>query len=176
MIQSALLLIGEQGVEATSFSQVIAHSGAPRGSIYHHFPGGKAQLVEEATRAGGDFIAATLRQAPDPRTAVERVVEFWRAFLGGSAFAAGCPVVAATIEGDRTPAARDVAAETFASWIDLHAQVLRRAGVDDDRARRLGTLFVASIEGAVILARAQRSLEPLDSVLDELRAAIADAT
>ena len=52
MIVSAALLIREHGVEATSFSAVLAHSGAPRGSIYHHFPGGKAQLVEEATRYG----------------------------------------------------------------------------------------------------------------------------
>ena len=60
MIVSAALLIRERGVEATSFSDVIDHSGAPRGSIYHNFPGGKAQLVEEATRYAGDFTAAGL--------------------------------------------------------------------------------------------------------------------
>src|SRR5919201_518936 len=54
MIESAMALVAEHGVDGTSFSQVIEHSGAPRGSIYHHFPGGKAQLMEEATRYGGD--------------------------------------------------------------------------------------------------------------------------
>ena len=177
MIQSAVLLMGEQGVEATSFSQVVEHSGAPRGSIYHHFPGGKAQLIQEATRSGGDLITAMLTavlERPDPVAAVEGVVDFWRAFLRGTEFAAGCPVVAATVEGDRTPAARDAAQEAFARWIDLHTEILRRAGAPDDRARQLGTLFVAAIEGAVILSRAQRSTAPLDDVLDELRAAIRD--
>src|SRR3954464_6044166 len=73
MIQSALVLMGEHGVEGTSFSQVIEHSGAPRGSIYHHFPGGKAQLVEEATRYAGDAVAMLLadagKKADDPRAA-----------------------------------------------------------------------------------------------------------
>jgi TetR/AcrR family transcriptional regulator, lmrAB and yxaGH operons repressor len=178
MIQSAVLLIGEHGVEGTSFSRVLEHSGAPRGSIYHHFPGGKAQLIEEATRSGGDFIAATLGamvERADPAAAVEAVVDFWRAFLGGTDFAAGCPVVAATVEGDRTPAARDAAQRAFGGWIDLQTEILQRAGVPKDRARSLGTLFVAAIEGAVILSRAERSTAPLDRVLDELRSAIRDA-
>jgi TetR/AcrR family transcriptional regulator, lmrAB and yxaGH operons repressor len=178
MIQSAVLLIGEHGIEGTSFSRVLAHSGAPRGSIYHHFPGGKAQLIEEATRSGGDFIAVTLSamvERADPEAAVEAVVDFWRAYLGGTAFAAGCPVVAATVQGDQAPAVRDAAERAFARWIDLHTEILQRAGVPDGRARSLANLFVAAIEGAVILSRAERSTAPLDRVLDELRSAIRDA-
>src|SRR3954451_4795617 len=88
MIQSALILMGERGIEATSFSQVIEHSGAPRGSIYHHFPGGKAQLVEEATRYAGDAVVMLLedavRQARDPVAAVDAIVAFWRDLLYNS--------------------------------------------------------------------------------------------
>src|SRR5256886_15404708 len=80
MIQSALVLMGEQGVEATSFSQVIEHSGAPRGSIYHHFPGGKEQLIEEATRYAGEAVVHLLNDAAerheDPVAAVNAIVEF----------------------------------------------------------------------------------------------------
>ena len=178
MIQSAILLIGERGVEGTSFSQVLAHSGAPRGSIYHHFPRGKAQLVEEATRYGGDLIAATLSalvERGDPALAVERVIEFWRQALDQTEFAVGCPVVAATVDGDRSPGARQAADAAFERWIGLHAEILGRAGVGEDRARALGTLFVAAIEGALILSRAQRSTEPLDRVHRELQATIRDA-
>src|SRR5437763_1617635 len=109
MIRSALVLMGEQGVEATSFSQVLEHSGAPRGSIYHHFPGGKAQLVEEATQYAGDRIAKLLTRAvdehDDPVAAVEALSNFWSAVLHNSDFTAGCPVLAATLEADRSPAA-----------------------------------------------------------------------
>src|SRR5213082_2487619 len=81
MIRSAAVLFREHGVEGTSFSDVLAHSGAPRGSIYHHFPGGKAQLVEEATRYGGEFIAAGMAAAleeDDPLSALDDFAEYWR--------------------------------------------------------------------------------------------------
>src|SRR3954454_3160908 len=97
MIHSAALLMREHGVEAMSFTQVLEHSGAPRGSIYHHFPGGKAELVEEATRWAGSFIAArtAAAMAKDGPLALFNVSErFWGDVLGGSDFASGCPVVA----------------------------------------------------------------------------------
>ena len=169
MIQSAALLFRERGVEGTSFSDVIEHSGAPRGSIYHHFPDGKAQLVEETTRYAGDFIAGGLAAAleqKDPGTALKRFAEVWRVGLADSDFEAGCPVVAATLEG--SPGAREAAAEAFDRWEGLLADAFVRQGVERDRARSQATLAVAAIEGAVVLARAKRSTEPLDRVAQEL--------
>src|SRR2546427_13005272 len=113
MIQSAAVLMRERGIEATSFSAVLEHSGAPRGSIYHHFPGGKAQLVEEATRYAGEWTGRGLSaalEAGDVATAIDLFVAGWRHTLESTDFAAGCPVVAATVEG----AARDEAAAAFA--------------------------------------------------------------
>jgi TetR/AcrR family transcriptional regulator, lmrAB and yxaGH operons repressor len=179
MINSALVLMGEHGVEATSFSQVIEHSGAPRGSIYHHFPGGKAQLIEEATVHAGDIIVKLLTDAverhQDPVAAVDAIADFWRTVMHNSDFAAGCPVLAATLEGDRSPAARDAARVAFERWQYLLADILRRAGIPEERARSLGSISISAIEGAVILARAQRSNAPLERVVDELRTLFHDA-
>lgn len=171
MIVSAALLMRERGVEATSFSAVLAHSGAPRGSIYHHFPGGKAQLVEEATRYGGDFIAAGLAAAlaeEDPVGAVQRFCQSWRKVLSESDFAAGCPVVAATLEGERTPAAREAAGAAFERWEELLMEAFERHGIAAARAASLATLAIAAIEGAIVVARAQRSSAPLERVTEEL--------
>ncbi len=178
MIQSAALLMRERGVEATSFSEVIERSGAPRGSIYHHFPGGKAQLIEESTRYAGDFIAAGLvaaLESSDPVASVHAFVASWRAILRESDYGAGCPVVAATLEGDRTPGARAAAGVAFARWEDLLAGGIAARGVAPDRARSVATLTIAAIEGAVIVARAQRSSGPLDRVAAELERVVADA-
>jgi TetR/AcrR family transcriptional regulator, lmrAB and yxaGH operons repressor len=172
MIQSAALLMRERGVEGTSFSEVLAHSGAPRGSIYHHFPGGKAQLVEEATAFGGDFIAAGWAQAlkgDDPTAAVDLFVATFVPVLEESDYAAGCPVVAGSLEGARTPAARDAAGAAFERWERLLAESLERNGVAAERAHSVATLSVAAMEGAIILARAQRSTDPLERVAAELR-------
>jgi AcrR family transcriptional regulator len=178
MIQSAMLLIGEQGVEATSFSQVLERSRAPRGSIYHHFPRGKAQLVEEATHWGGELIATGLAAAAeeeDPIAAVDGVADFWRTALREGNYAVGCPVVAATVDGGRIPGALEAARAVFERWAELHAAVLRRAGVPEARAQAIGTLLVAAIEGAVVVSRAERSIEPLERVVDELHALLRDA-
>ena len=175
MIMSAALLIRERGVEATSFSDVIEHSGAPRGSIYHHFPGGKAQLVEEAVRAAADASAAALARSlegEDPAEAIRLFAAGWRDVLRATDFRAGCPVVAAAVEGDRTPAARDAAAVAFTRWEHLLSAAFERGGVPAERARALATLVVAGVEGAVVLARAQHSTEPLERVADELVAIV----
>src|SRR4051794_13984394 len=174
MIQSAALLMRERGVEATSFSDVLEHSGAPRGSIYHHFPGGKAQLVEEATRYAGEFIGraaakARERDGGDPLATLNMNARFWKKVLGDSGFAAGCPIVAGTLEGDRTPGARDAAGEVFRQWQRTYAESLIGAGVERERARSLAAIVISGIEGAVILCRAERSMKPLDRTLRELR-------
>src|SRR5947208_8563986 len=139
MIQSAALLMREHGVEATSFSEVLAHSGAPRGSIYHHFPGGKTELIEEATRFAGEFIrqaAASARRerGGDPLTTLDLNARFWKKVLGDSNFSAGCPVAAGTLESERTPAVRDAAGKFFAGWQEEYAKTLIQSGVDPARA------------------------------------------
>jgi TetR/AcrR family transcriptional regulator, lmrAB and yxaGH operons repressor len=179
MINSALVLMGEHGVEATSFSQVLEHSGAPRGSIYHHFPGGKAQLIEEATHHAGEVIVELLTAAverhDDPIAAVDAMADFWRTVMHDSDFAAGCPVLAATLEGDRSPAAREAARVAFERWQLLVADILQRAGVGEERAHSLASISISAVEGAVILARAQRSNAPLERVSNELRTLFEDA-
>jgi TetR/AcrR family transcriptional regulator, lmrAB and yxaGH operons repressor len=172
MIQSAALLMRERGVASTSVPAVLAHSGAPRGSVYHHFPGGKAELIEEATGFAGDFIAAgfaaALAEDDDPATAVRHFAAVWRDILRDSDFADGCPIVAAALEGEREPAARRAAGAAFQGWIDSLSAVLRHHGVAEDRASSLATMTIAAIEGGVVLARAQRSTEPLDRVTVEI--------
>src|SRR3954470_8565492 len=96
MIESAAVLLRERGVQGTSFSDVLAHSGAPRGSIYHHFQGGKTQLAEEATRWAGEFIVASTVAAlaeHDPVEAIATFRQWWTRLLERSDYAAGCVVV-----------------------------------------------------------------------------------
>jgi TetR/AcrR family transcriptional regulator, lmrAB and yxaGH operons repressor len=178
MIDSAVTLFRERGVEGTSFSDVLEHSGAPRGSLYHWFPGGKAQLAAEATAYAGEVIAAGLAAAldeKDPVAAVRGFARLYRGLLRDSDFAAGCPIVSASLEGDRSPGARDAAGAAFARWQRLLAEALRRQGVERERAASLATLAIAAIEGGIVLARAERSAAPLERVAGELEALIAAA-
>jgi AcrR family transcriptional regulator len=178
MIQSAATLFRERGVHGTSFSDVLDHSGAPRGSIYHHFPGGKAQLAEEATRYAGEFIAGGLAGAlasDDPVAAIRGFAATWREILAASDFTAGCPILSATLEGERSPGARDAAGAAFGRWECLLADAFAQRGVARPRAESLATLAIAAIEGGIVLARAQRSAAPLERVADELETLVAAA-
>jgi AcrR family transcriptional regulator len=171
MIRSAATLFRRNGIEGTSFSDVLEHSKAPRGSIYHHFPQGKAQLAEETTRWAGDFIAAGLTAAldsDDPGAAIARFGSFWLEVLRDSDYADGCPIMAAALEGDRMAGARDAAGAAFARWEAEIAAAVERHGLPPERARSIAMLVIAATEGAIVLSRAQRSTEPLERVLGEL--------
>jgi TetR/AcrR family transcriptional regulator, lmrAB and yxaGH operons repressor len=175
MVRSAALLMREHGVEAMSFSQVVEHSGAPRGSIYHYFPGGKAQLVEEATKWAGEFVRnrnGRAMEADGPIAALDSVEQFWRQVLDESDFRAGCVIAAATLDGVRIPSARAAANTAFRSWQDSFAEALLERDVPAERASTLATLVFAGIEGGIILARAEQSMKPLQRVLGELRAVV----
>ena len=63
MVMSAALLIRERGAHPTAIADVLEHSGAPRGSAYHYFPGGRTQLLCEAIDYAGDYVAAKIAKA-----------------------------------------------------------------------------------------------------------------
>lgn len=178
MIESAAVLFRERGVSGTSFSDVIEHSGAPRGSIYHHFTGGKTQLAQAATEWAGEYILASTVAAlgkDDPIAAIDFFRGWWTEILKSSDYAAGCVVVAAALEGEREPAVRAAAADAFLSWEDALSCALRRRGLTPARARSLATLIIAAIEGAVILSRARQTTAPLQRVARELQQSVGDA-
>lgn len=179
MIRSGAQLFRERGVSGTSFADVLEHSGAPRGSVYHHFPGGKNEFATEVTRFAGGLIGRALRGAlegDDPVAAVRAFSDLWIGMLESGDYAAGCPVVAVAVDGAPGPGTRAAAGDAFAAWEEDLAAVLVRRGVDEDRARSLATLVLSGIEGAIVLCRAQRSVEPLRRVAGELAALVGAAT
>jgi AcrR family transcriptional regulator len=173
MVVSAALLIRERGAQATAISDVLKHSGAPRGSAYHYFPGGRAQLVEEATAYAGDYIAGKISAAENSVELLDGMTDMYRQQLIRSDYRAGCPIVAVTVEaGDPGTPSKVIerAAAAFAQWNGLIAGRLMAEGVTASRAEELAMLVTTSIEGAIVVARASRDLKPLDLVQRQLRA------
>lgn len=178
MIAGAADLLSRRGVHATSLRTVVLHTGTPRGSLGHHFPGGKQQLLEEAVRHATESVAEPLATLMQERGVVEGLQAFigwWRRILESSGFEAGCPVLAVAVEpmADDEDAAgehlRELAHEAFERWEAILAAALRREGVAASRAQRLGALTVAAIEGTVAICRAARSTRALDDVQLELK-------
>jgi AcrR family transcriptional regulator len=172
MIISTALLIRERGAHSTAISDVLEHSGAPRGSAYHHFPGGRTQLLCEAVDYAAAFTAARIAKAKSSLAAVDIIVDGFRTLLVESDYRAGCPVVAVAVEADNQPVV-DRAAAAFASWTELIDRRLQADGVESGRAEEISMLLMTSIEGAIVVARAAREVKPLDLVHRQLRAIVA---
>ncbi|MCU0279985.1 MAG: TetR/AcrR family transcriptional regulator [Candidatus Nanopelagicales bacterium] len=178
MIDSAVVLLRERGSNAVTMDAVLALSGAPRGSVYHHFPGGRDELVLAALNRSGAAISGMLDRSlssGDTAMAVRTFVRFWSRTLRESDYRAGCPIAASAVDSQNPVAdSADVVERTFAEWHRRLAASLVADGYPRSRSRRLATTIVASIEGALILCRAQRTTRPLDDVSAEIRVLLED--
>ena len=147
-----------------SFTEVLEASGAARGAIYHHFPGGKTQLVTEAAQQD----AASVRQAfaalqgDSPAEVVRNFLTSVRPVVQRSTTGSSCAVAAVALAADDDEQLRATAAAGFASWTKALATRLTTAGMAAEQADDLATTLLALLEGAHVLCRAQRSMEPFD--------------
>jgi AcrR family transcriptional regulator len=176
MVLSTALLMRERGARATTLDDVIAHSGAPRGSVYHHFPGGREELLREATDYAGEYVARRLEHGgQDPLSEFDAFIGGYRDELLASEMRMGCPVVAVAVETREDSDLQTRAGAVFARWQELLAASFVRAGVAPARAADLAVLAISAIEGALILSRAQRDVGPLDRVREQLVRMLHDA-
>lgn len=170
MVAAASLVIGAHGVGAMSLRRLAAKHDVPMGSIYHYFPGGKAQLVDEAIQSTGDRVLELLR-AVDPadvRTGVTAMMSALAWVMQSSNFATGCPVAAAVSSEQHRATARSV----FESWHREISDKLAAIGLPEDGRESMATTFVAAVEGAIVLSRIDKSSRVLEQVGAELLSGI----
>jgi TetR/AcrR family transcriptional repressor of lmrAB and yxaGH operons len=171
MLFTAAEVLREKGAAGVTIDEVLARSGAPRGSVYHHFPDGRSQLLTEALQYAGDSITALIDDAATEGciSLVRQFVAFWERTLGESDFAAGCPVVAAAIgSADADPALTSIAGDIFDRWRAALTRAFVADGFDDNDAGSLAVTCIASLEGAVVLCRSTRTADPLREVAKQV--------
>ncbi|HEY5927362.1 MAG TPA: TetR/AcrR family transcriptional regulator [Kofleriaceae bacterium] len=168
-------LLQRQGYHATGLAQIVAESGAPRGSLYFYFPDGKDQLavaaLDVSSREWRARIDAAIDAAADLGQAAEAVCRLLADDLADSDYQRGCPVAAVALEAAATSGPVRKAVEGhYAEWSDAIVERLSKRGMARDQARQLATFMLAAVEGALLLAKVQRSREPLLVVGKMLRA------
>jgi AcrR family transcriptional regulator len=172
MVVSTASLIGSRGAAGTSLSDVLEASQAPRGSIYHHFPHGKSELVGEAMRWTNELVLAhqLACTARTPSGVLEHFVSLFRAAVVGSHCRAGCPIAGVVVDtySNEDPLL-EIGRAGFRAWTTLLTEQLTALGLPRARAKALATTTLASVEGALILCRAENSVAPLETVADQLR-------
>jgi TetR/AcrR family transcriptional regulator, lmrAB and yxaGH operons repressor len=159
-------LFRRQGYEGTPLKEIVSEGGAPWGSLYHFFPGGKEELGVLALRRSGEryrrLIELVFERAADPAEALQQFFDLSAQALEASDYADGCPIAAVALESaNTTEALREVCAEAFGSWLLTLAQALGRAGIGPVAANRLALFGLSTFEGAITLSRTLRDVGPL---------------
>jgi len=172
MIAAAVRSLQHDGVEGMSFTDVLRESGAARGAIYHHFPGGKSQLVAEAATDNGNEVRAALAQLPaeSPAAVVRGFLQLIRPVVQESARGGGCAVAAAAMArpGPDHDGPQQAAAVAISSWINEITGRFAVAGLAGAEAHEMASGLIAMLEGAHVLARATGGMDCFDQAAHAL--------
>lgn len=172
MLASAAEVMRERGAAGVTIDAVLARSGAPRGSVYYHFPDGRNQLLTEALRYSGDSITAMIDDAAGrgARALLQEFVGFWERLLTDGGFTAGCPVVAAAIgcSDDDGPKLSTEAGAILGRWCTALTRAFVNDGFENADAASLAVMSIAALEGAIVLSRSTRNAGPLHQVGEQL--------
>lgn len=177
MITTTARLMQHRGYHGTSLNDILAESGAPRGSLYFHFPGGKDELVIEATRASvsetTSYLRRALAEAKTPAKAVRTFFEETARLLVDSNFMFGCPVAPVILDDPgKSDDLQQLCRNALDEWIGLYRQAFVEAGLSRTRAHALALVVESAHEGLMLISRANRDAFPLSQAAGELEAMI----
>jgi TetR/AcrR family transcriptional repressor of lmrAB and yxaGH operons len=166
LVRTAMRLFRRQGYASTGLQQIVAESGAPKGSLYHYFPNGKEALGESAiTMAGGlmqEMLAGLAARHDEPKTFLRAYCKVMAGWMEESGFHSGCPIATTLLEtAPQSPTITTAGQRAIDGWIDVIGGVLARGGMERRAARSRAQLIIAAMEGALILARIRRSTRPI---------------
>ena len=179
LLESAVRLFRKQGYAATGINEILATSAVPKGSLYHYFPGGKAEIGVEALRLAAATVTSTLggfaAEGLRPAEIIERYFVLLGKWMRESDYRDGSPITTTVLEmAPQDEPIRAAAAEAYRAWAAVLEGAAIAQGMDPARAGRLARLSMATLEGALVQCRVARDESPLIEAAAEL-AALFDA-
>lgn len=174
IIATTVELMEAQGYHATGLNQILHQSSTPKGSLYHHFPGGKEELAAEAVSSAGQAFTqeldAIIAESTDVGAVLSLLTAFFRERLQTSHFQKGCPLATVTLEIAATSdPVQHASRASYRAWQARLEDLLIASGYEPARASARALFALSAIEGALLLCRAERSTQPLEQVVEELR-------
>lgn len=166
LVRTAMRLFRRQGYASTGLQQILTESGAPKGSLYHYFPNGKEALGQAAVELAGELISEMLaglaERHKQPKAFVKAYCDVMAGWMEESEFRSGCPIATTMLEtAPHSPALTAAGARAIDRWIDIVAPVFASARLSQREAEVRAQLLIATMEGALLLARIRRSTRPI---------------
>jgi TetR/AcrR family transcriptional regulator, lmrAB and yxaGH operons repressor len=169
MIKTAVRLFRAKGYNGVGLTELLATSGAPKGSFYHHFPEGKEELGVAALQMSGAMIGDLIDQcfsvANSEKEAVDSLTAAIARHFEKSGFRAGCPI--ASIALDAVPESVKLTIATKAVLQDWNGRAALHAvrwGRSEASAQDFADALAIALEGAWLVARVQQSSAPFAAV------------
>jgi TetR/AcrR family transcriptional repressor of lmrAB and yxaGH operons len=158
--------LSRRGLHGIGLTELLAQAGAPKGVLYHHFPGGKTELavaaIDDVVARMLGWLDGLLARNDDPIEAARQWMQGATQHLSSTGFHAGCPLASVALES--TPddhALREALARAFATLRERIALALEHAGEPRESAQGVAALIVAAYEGGLLQARVAHSTEPI---------------
>jgi TetR/AcrR family transcriptional repressor of lmrAB and yxaGH operons len=166
MLEAAARLMQRDGYVATSWRGIVDEAGTPWGSAHHYFPDGKEALAAEALALGDlevrESISRCIERTASASDAVHELFSATARSLRGSDYRRGCPLATVALEtAPDSTALTETCSAAFDRWEQQLSKRLQADGVPRRRARDLATIAIATLEGALLLARVRRRISPL---------------
>jgi|SRR5450830_238659 len=179
LIGAMIHALQHRGLHGAGLSAILAAAGAPKGVMYHHFPGGKEELAVAAIDTTIGLLCERLDAYLQREASVAAALRLWiqRAQKGlqASGFDMGCPLAAVALESTAADVAlRRALADGFARLRERIATALREGGSTEARARSLAALIVAAYEGGLLQARVANDMAPMKLAIEAVLALLDD--
>ncbi|MGA8745178.1 MAG: TetR/AcrR family transcriptional regulator [Solirubrobacterales bacterium] len=167
LLETSGALFRRQGYMGTGVKQIVEEAGAPFGSLYHFFPGGKEELGAETIRRSGalygllfvEFVGSDI----DLLTGVGNFFAGAAQTLRETNYADACPIAIVALEVSSTnEELRKACADVFDAWIEGGTERFALEGIPRRQARAVVIQMLSALEGAFVLSRALRSTEPIE--------------
>jgi TetR/AcrR family transcriptional repressor of lmrAB and yxaGH operons len=173
-LAAAAKLFRQQGYHGTALHDILAAAGSPRGSLYFHFPKGKEEIGEVALTIAGEAVRQAIAHAAETSENAEvfltRIARGMAADLEKSGYKEGCPIATTALETSAQSGVLGAATrEAFQKWENEIARGLQRYGMTSRDAGQVATTVLSQLEGALLLARTYRSLEPMQRAEQAVR-------
>ena len=173
VVWAAAKLFRRQGYSGTGLRDILAASGAPRGSLYHHFPGGKEEIGAAAVTAAGSLVTETFQElanlSDSPADFLRRYTDLLVRWLEASKFRDGCPITTTLLETTPGSAAiTEAGRAVFDDWSGVMEMLLARHGWPAERIAPTATAIIAGLEGALMLARVRGSSQSIRDTAEAL--------
>lgn len=166
IVRSAVRLFREKGYAGTGLAEILELSGAPKGSLYHYFPGGKDELTIAAVESAGEVVASTLKtlaaESQSPQEFVQHYCHLLAGWMEASNYKAGCPIATVILETvPKSVELTQACQAVYESWTTIIASVYLNAGHSETESFKKAKQIMALIQGRLLLTRLYQSTELL---------------